>query len=180
MSATTVETVEVLCKRFGPGRLPGADNRDVGAGYAFATAALSAAAVFVVVTGFDQITKYGLAAFGPAHGGIYMFGVYAIPFVVPSAFLAGAFIWEQRAASARYWGVAAGIVATVLTYVIATPLTISGWYVITLLHPAWTMSGNLPRLVMLFGIFGFLTTFWVTLPLGAISGYVHERAIAES
>ncbi|MFC6756430.1 MULTISPECIES: hypothetical protein [Haloarcula] len=180
MSAATAETAEVLCKRFGPGRLPGADNRVVGAGYAFATAALSAATVFVVVTGFESITKHGLAAFGPAHGGIYMFGVYAIPFVVPSAFIAGAFTWAQRPASARYWGAVGGIVATVLTYIIATPLTISGWYVITLLHPEWTMSSNLPRLMMLLGIVGFLLTCWLTLPVGAISGYIHERAVVET
>ncbi|MBX0288155.1 hypothetical protein [Haloarcula salinisoli] len=177
MSATTAQTAEVLCKRFGPGRLPGADNRDIGAGYAFATAALSAATVFVVAAGFEPITKYGLGAFGPAHGGIYMFGVYAIPFVVPSAFLAGAFTWAQRPASARYWGVAGGIAATVLTYGIGAPLSVSGWYVITLLHPEWTMSGNLPRLTMLFGMFGFLTTFWITLPVGALSGHIHERAV---
>jgi len=173
----TVAIPERLCKRFGPGRLPGAENRDIGAGYAFATAALSAATAFILVTGYGPILQYGLEAFGPAHKGIYKFGAYALPFVVPSAFVAGALAWEFRLEGIPFEGAFAGIVATILTYVIATPLAISVYYWLSVLYPTVTMSRTPLDLIFFFGFFGFLFTFWLTLPLGAISGQIHEQAV---
>lgn len=173
----TVASAERLCKRFGPGRLPGAENRDIGAGYAFATAALSAATVFILLTGYKPILQYGLGAFGPAREGIYLFGAYALPFIVPSAFVAGGLAWEFRLEGIPFEGAFAGIVATILTYVIATPLAISVYYWLSLIYPSVTMSRTPLDLILFFGFFGFLFTFWLTLPLGAVSGYIHERAV---
>ena len=169
-----------LCKRFGPGRLPGAENRNIGAGYAFATAALSAATVFILVTGYRPILQYGLEAFGPGHEGIYLFGAYALPFVVPSAFVAGGLAWEFRLKGIPFEGAFAGIVATILTYAIATPLAISVYYWLSLVSPAVTMSRTPLDLIFFFAFFGFLFTFWLTLPLGAISGHIHERAVTDA
>ncbi|MDS0260831.1 hypothetical protein NDI56_15600 [Haloarcula sp. S1CR25-12] len=39
--------------------------------------------------------------------------------------------------------------------------------------------GTAVFVAVLFGGFGFAFTFWITLPVGALSGYVHERAVAE-
>ena len=59
MSTTAVETVGAFCKRYGPGRLPGANRPAVGAGYAVATAALAAAVAFIVVTGVRTLLVFG-------------------------------------------------------------------------------------------------------------------------
>jgi len=30
-----------------------------------------------------------------------------------------------------------------------------------------------------YGGFGFIYTFWLTLPIGAVSGWIHEQAVTE-
>jgi hypothetical protein len=52
------------CERFGPGRLPGADQRVLGAGYALAATALSSGVLLVVL-------RVLLAGFGVVAGYVY-------------------------------------------------------------------------------------------------------------
>ena len=40
-------------------------------------------------------------------------------------------------------------------------------------------AGASVELGLLVGIVGTLTTFWLTLPIGAVSGWIHERAVTE-
>jgi len=180
MSATPVKAVEVRCKRYGPGRLPGADNRSIGAGYAFATAALLATLSFVVLYSVNI-----LLAVGPERlwieGGLLYFSLLATPFVVPAAFAAGALSWRLVPRDLQYCGLITGLVATVLTYVCATTLVAAAIFGEMLLNPTAVFEPSAAVLApALFGAFGFVSTGWITLPVGALSGYVHERAVAEN
>jgi hypothetical protein len=182
MSATVVETAGVLCKRYGPGRLPGADNRSIGAGYAFATAALLASVAFVVPYAVIRLLEGGPSALlRSIEGGLPYFGLFAIPFVVPAAFVAGALTWRLLPETVPYYGPVSGLVATVLTYVGATALVAAVILVNSFLSPTTVFEPGTAFIVAgLFGGVGFAYTFWITLPAGALSGYVHERASGEN
>jgi uncharacterized membrane protein len=66
------------------------------------------------------------------------------------------------------------LLATVLTYVVATLLVVP-----LLIASSPTQPRASGELGLLVGIVGFLTTFWLTLPIGAVSGWIHERAVTE-
>ena len=119
MRTTAVKTVSAFCERYGPGRLPGASRPAIGAGYAVATAALAAAVVFIAVTGIRTLLVFGSL---PITGGLWYFGLLAIPLVVPAAFIGGAVAWRLLPESMSYRGPLAGLLATVLTYVVSTLL----------------------------------------------------------
>ena len=175
MSATpSTARIERLCKQYGPGRLPGSDRPAIGAGYAFATAALSVTLVFTVLTGLRTLVFDGPYALP---GSLAMFGLLAVPLVIPTAFAAGALAWRLVPGTWGYRGPIGGVVATLLTYVGATALvtaTIFGWM---LLSPTTTVDPERAvQLAALFGGVGFGFTFWLTLPAGALSGWVHEQA----
>jgi hypothetical protein len=169
MSTTAVETVGAFCNRYGPGRLPGASRPAVGAGYAVATAALAAAMAFVVLTGVETLLFDGPIT---VTGTLWYFGLLAIPLVVPAAFVGGAVAWRLLPESMSYRGPLAGMLATVLTYVGATLLLAP-----LLVASSPTQPLGSVGLGLLVGIVGFILTFWLTLPIGAVSGWIHERAV---
>lgn len=76
-----------------------------------------------------------------------------------------------------YRGPLAGLLATVLTYVVATLLTVAMLLVIFLLYVAPEPVGGSVVVGLLHDGFGFIYTFWLTLPIGAISGWIHKRAV---
>ncbi|MEA1930656.1 MAG: hypothetical protein U9O06_03800 [Euryarchaeota archaeon] len=49
MHSLPITRFAAVCKQYGPGRLPYADRREIGAGYAMATTAMVAAVTFVLV-----------------------------------------------------------------------------------------------------------------------------------
>ena len=176
MSTPSVETVGALCKRYGPGRLPGAANRTVGTGYALAAAALAAALAFLAVTGVPRLLFGGSVT---VTGGLVYFGLLAIPLVVPAAFVGGAAAERLLPATTPYRGPVVGLVATVLTYVVATALVLGLVFASTIPESTRSITvGSAVSVSLLFGAFGFFYTSWVTLPVGVVSGYVHERAVA--
>lgn len=171
-----MKTIGAFCERYGPGRLPGASRPAIGAGYAVATAALAAAVAFIAVTGIQTLLIEGSLKIT---GGLWYFGLLAMPLVVPAAFIVGAVAWRLLPKSMSYRGPIGGLLATVLTYVIATLLVVATLLVIFL-----TDSGPEPvrgSLVvgLAYGGFGFMYTFWLTLPIGAVSGWIHEQAASE-
>mgnify|MGYP000011034804 CR=1 FL=1 len=176
MSTISVERVGAFCKRYGPGRLPGADRPALGAGYAIATAALAAAVAFIVVTGIRTLLIFGSL---PITGGLWYFGLLAIPLVVPAAFVGGAVGWRLLPESMSYRGPPAGVLASVLTYVVATLLTVATLLVIFLLDGGPEPVRGFVVVGLLYGGFGFVYTFWLTLPIGAVSAWIHEQAVAE-
>mgnify|MGYP006287352869 FL=1 len=160
-----------LCHRYGPGRLPRADDRAIGAGYAGASAAVVAAILFGAV-----VTLAGTLGVGGARE-LAPFGLAAIPLIVPGAFLAGWVTWRYLPAETTYLGPIAGTVAVLLTYLIAVAL------LLPVLVVAFVMSEALSAAVLnslLLGAlilwFAFAATCWLTVPLGAASGFVYERA----
>lgn len=176
MSTTPVETVGAFCKRYGPGRLPGAHRPAVGTGYALATAALTAALAFLAVTGVPRLLFGGPVA---VTGGLVYFGLLAIPLVVPAAFVGGVAAERLLPTTTPYRGPVVGLVATLLTYVVATALIPLLMVASTIPEPnTFITVGNAVGVSLLFGAFGFVYTFWVTLPVGAVSGWVHDRAVA--
>ncbi|MFC7136151.1 hypothetical protein [Halobaculum litoreum] len=144
------------CAAHGPGRLPGADRPAVGAGYAFATAALVALAGCSVPFGVDV-------------------SLVATPFVVPAAFVAGAACFPPIVARDRGGPAVAGAAVVLVTYLLATLalLAVLGvWNV----WSAW--GGPAAPLVGagLVGGLGFALTLWIAVPVGAVAGSVHDRA----
>jgi hypothetical protein len=171
MNTISVERVSTFCKRYGLGRLPGASRPAIGAGYAIATAALAAAVAFVVVIGVETLLFGGPIA---VTGELTYVGLLAIPLVVPVAFVGGAVAWRLLPESMSYHGPLAGMLATVLTYVGATLLV-----VLLLIATSPSQPRGAVELGLLVGLVGFLTTFWLALPISAVSGWVHERAVTE-
>jgi hypothetical protein len=182
MSGVSAERLKLLYRRFGPGHLPGADGRAVGAGYAFAMAALLASVVFILLYAVTALLLGGPSALWfSVEGGLPYFGLLAVPFVVPAAFVAGALTWRLLPETVPYYGPVSGLVATVLTYVWAAALVTTVVLVDSFLSPTTVFEPVTALFVgVLFGGFGFLYTFWITLPVGAVIGYVHEWAVAEN
>jgi hypothetical protein len=174
MSTTAVKTIGAFCKRYGPGRLPGAGRPAVGAGYALATAALAAAVAFIVVSGIRTLLVFGSL---PITGGLWYFGLLAVPLVVPAAFVGGAVAWRLLPESVSYRGPLAGLLATVLAYVVATLLMVATLLIIFLLNSGPEPVRGSVVIGLLYGGFGFIYTFWLTLPISAFSGWIHERAV---
>ena len=170
-------TAARLCERYGPGRLPGAEARAVGAGYAMATAALSAATLFVLVTGGFALLAGGPGPQGSTSDFLVFYGLWAVPIVVPAAFLAGAIVWRTLPEKTPYYGPVAGLLATALTYVVATGLLAVLVIGVTpvLYGDPLDVTGYGPFAGFI-GAIGFIYTFWLTLPLGTVSGDIHDQA----
>lgn len=88
------------------------------------------------------------------------------------AVLGGAVAWRLLPESMSYRGPLAGMLATVLTYVGATLLLVP---LLVASSPAQPLSSV--GLGLLVGIVGFILTFWLTLPIGAVSGWIHEQTV---
>ena len=156
------------------GKLPFGDQRDIGAGYTMAAAAVLAITVAVpsarlldVIFGPHSIWAMGFV------------GVLGLPLVVPTAFVAGSITWRYLPSTLRRSGVGAGVVATVLTYVFATTIAAMG----VVIEFIWTDPTLTPTdLLFVFLYFWFSigtvalgVMAWITVPVGALSGAIYER-----
>ena len=177
MRGVSVNRVGRVYSRFGPGRLPGADRHDVGAGYACASAAFLATSVFVLLTLAVSVIS------GTAGGDAVGFGILALaayPLVVPVAFGLGWLTWRVLPVESPPAGAAAGFLVALLVYPVATVGVI-----VSMLRPytaGMPLEGQLVGAIgggVLFGVVAFFLTFWLTLPLGAAGGYVYEAVRAE-
>lgn len=170
-SSALEDRIGVACKRVGPGRLPGADRPDIGAGYAGASGALVAAVAFSAVV-------LGLAALGsPLNVGdpvLAVLAAYALPFVVPAAFVAGVVTWRALPERTPWFGAVAGVVGTLLAYLGAVALLAAFLFVAAL-----SQSGTEPAAAAVFaaviGYIAFLLTVWVMVPIGCLGGLIYER-----
>lgn len=164
--------LRAVCKRVGPGRLPYADHPDVGAGFAGASAAVAATLAFA--GGAVAVDRFGLV--GGLDGSVLaMIGLTALPLVVPAAFVAGVFSWRSLPDGLPIYGVTAGFLGTLFTYLGATALL-----AVVLVLAAWgSWSEAMPTDAFLFaigvGYVGFLLTAWITVPIGCLSGAIYER-----
>jgi hypothetical protein len=104
---------------------------------------------------------------------------------VPGGFLAGFVVW--RVSRLREWGgVPAGLAAMVLMYPVSAWLDIAvirsipfqpfvSGSPVSLIEYLQQLTSTLIWAIFL-GYSAFTTTFWLTLPLGALGGYIHEFA----
>ncbi|ARS88976.1 hypothetical protein [Natrarchaeobaculum aegyptiacum] len=166
------DRLRTACKRAGPGRLPYADRPDVGAGFAGASAAIAATLAFAF--GVVAVDELGLV--GGLDGTVLATtGLAALPLVAPAAFAAGVLTWRALPDGLPIYGVAAGFLGTVFTYLGATALL-----ALVLVLAAWgSWSEVMLTDAFLFavgiGYIGFLLTAWVTVPIGCLSGAIYER-----
>ena len=165
------------CTRYGPGRLPSAERPDIGAGYAAASAALAATALFAAAAIAGETV--GLLS---SNDGVvwFAFAGLALPAVLPTAFVVGVAVWRLLPAGTPFFGPVAGLLGTLGTYV-GSLLTVT---VILTASAALGLSGadSVSAAGFSFGAvaLGFMLTWWVTFPVGAASGAVYTAIVEES
>lgn len=98
--------------RYGPGRLPGADRRDIGGGYAFATAILGFAFVYIL----DLIGIVPWTADAPVVFETLISYFLLVAGLLGCGFLGGFLTWRYLPGHVPYFGVVAGFLASVLTH----------------------------------------------------------------
>ena len=172
MQSPSMRTVRVACKRYGPGRLPYANRHDIGAGYAAATAAFAATVLYATTTGV------GAALFTDgAWIANLLFPALALPFVVPAAFLVGVTGWRLLPSSSTTAGIVAGVLGVIATYLV-TLILVGALLTAT---AALSLSGAEPGNAALFSVgllsVAFYLTWWITVPVGCLSGMVYVNAI---
>ena len=179
MPSFPIALFAAVCKQYGPGRLPYADRRDIGAGYAMSTTAAVATVTFVFVMQLP-----GLPEILPTGDDAAYVGSIAFPIVVLSAFVAGVIAWRSATPELSWFGPVAGVTATGLAYLIGT-LVVGVVLVISsviqdpsrlrTLSTAGELVVGMGSFIPTVGIVAFLFTCWLTLPLGALGGAIYER-----
>ncbi|RQG89991.1 hypothetical protein EA462_08265 [Natrarchaeobius halalkaliphilus] len=168
-----IETLAIACKRYGPGRMPGAGRRDIGAGYAGSAAALAIAIGFAL--SMAVLPTLGLSS-DFAHPFWGLAALVSLPIVVPVAFVASVFVWRALPSDVPYFGVVAGFLATVVTYLASLAIV----FLIRLLWFWWTGAESVlvdvGGFVALIGLFATVLTVWLTIPVGCVSGAIYEYA----
>ena len=159
------------CERFGPGRLPKADDHAIGAGYAAATAAVVAVILFAVLA--TWISSIGLDAAPYAN---IVIAILALPFTIVAAFALGVIGWTASTPRSPSHGVLAGLFGAIATYVVLLPMV---GIPLTLLEVHAGQSA-LRTIAFSWGVIyvAFLETWWVTLPVGSICGYVYVSVVS--
>ena len=177
MRSLPADSLHCVCTRYGPGRLPGADRPDVGAGYAAASAALAASFLFAT-------TAIGGETVGvlSSNDGLvwFAFAGLAVPVVVPTALAAGIVVWQLLPSDIPFFGPVAGLLGTLGTYIgsliaLTLILTAAGALGVSSTDPvsAATISFGAVSL-------GFMITWWVAFPVGAVSGTVYTSVVEKS
>lgn len=168
-------TLHRLCHRYGPGRLPKAENRAIGAGYAAATAAFTVALCYAVSTTVIEVISTGVT---DPNLSLAEFALAAVPVVVPAAFATGVVGWKLYPPTTSRRAVVAGVAGTLMTY-------IAGFIILSI----YTVLGAVPSIPaadLLFAIqfsfvltvFGFMFTFWLAIPAGCISAIVYQNVVS--
>lgn len=170
MKSRHTQYLHRVCQRYGPGRLPGAERLDIGAGYAAATAALVAALLFAVVA----VVAETVGLLSSSDGFVWFaFAGIAVPVVVPVAFVVGLALWRFLPAELPFFGPVSGLLGTVGTYVgclfaVAFVLTGSAILGVTSADPVSAATFSVGVVLL-----GFMITWWVAFPVGIVSGTVY-------
>ncbi|WP_418286260.1 hypothetical protein [Halorubrum sp. DTA46] len=131
MRSLPPDSLHRACTRYGPGRLPGADRPDIGAGCAAASAAL--AATFLVAVAAIGGETVGLLSSNDGFAWFALAGI-AVPVVVPSALVVGVAVWRLLPSDVPFFGPVAGLLGTLGTY-------IGALIAVTLIQTAFTVLG---------------------------------------
>lgn len=174
LNSPSLHSLVTLCKRYGPSRLPLANRRDIGGGYAMTTAGALAAVAFLVLTTVPALYVGGSYAMDT----LFIYVVYIPPFVLAS-FPMGVLTWRFLPVETPLFGAVAGGLTALLSYLgggVGVAL-----YVITVesLKFGFLPIGEIASLAVV-GLYiagvALITSGLVVIPLGALSGYVHERS----
>jgi hypothetical protein len=101
----------------------------------------------------------------------------ALPLVVPTSFLSAVFVWRILPSDIPYFGACAGILTAAGTYLLALLVLFVLNVAVVVLNGQYA---QIPEVVAFIGPVGFValvSTFWLTLPVGAISGLIHEYVV---
>ena len=174
MRLPNISVIRTACKRYGPGRLPKAENHAVGAGYAGASAAVCAALAYAGVStvvgsiGLDAAAEYANIAVA----------ALALPFVVPAAFAVGFVGWKLVTPRSPVSGLACGFLGTIATYGV---VLLSFGIPVTVLE---TLSDASPLRAAAFswGVIYvvFVETWWAAVPVGSMSGSVYAAVVSRT
>ena len=171
-STALLTTLGTTCKRYGPGRLPRAGRRDIGAGYALASAATGTTLLFALIS-------WSLNAVGSPIGSDWEFfgtmALIALPVVVPTSFISAVVVWRVLPSDTPHFGASAGVLTTLGTYFLAL-LVLSALNVVE--GVIYGQYAEIPEGLAFIAVIGFValaSTFWLTFPIGAASGLIHER-----
>lgn len=169
------------CHRYGPGRLPYASRRDVGAGIAMAAAGLLAGVLWFGGAGLLVVT--GLAEGLP--GLLMAGGVYVVPLAIPAAFVVGTLLWRARppAADKPPSGAFLGAMTALASLVVGAcgpPIVLGGWHVLRGEMPVSEVLSYALMALPFSLLFTVLAVGWLVVPLGAVCGWYHERARGSS
>lgn len=174
MQSPNFHTLHAVCKRYGPGQFPKADRHDIGAGYA------AAAAAFVATILYGTIISTG-AVLGMGWDGAVnlLFATFALPFVVPAAFLVGVIGWRILLSYTSVSGLLAGGFGALATYLVTFVLV----GILLTVTAVLSLSGAKPVNAALLSVglvsVAFVLTWWVTIPIGCLAGYVYVNAVGE-
>ncbi|WP_080505807.1 hypothetical protein [Halomicrobium katesii] len=175
MQSSQIRTLHTVCKRYGPGRLPHAEKNDIGAGYAAAAAAVIATLLYGAVISAIEIFTAGIEG---AFGMVFFF--LALPFVVPAAFLVGVISWRLLPSYSTPIGIVGGGLGSIATYLVATVLF--GALLTAMSALSLTGADPISAITFSYGLLAtaFVLTWWVTIPIGCLAGYVHVNVVNTS
>lgn len=160
--------------RYGPGRLPGADRRDVGGGYAFA----SVMAVFSAVFLLNRAIGVGWGDPWPPVLETPVDYATVISLVGGSGFVAGFLVWRYLPEKLPYFDLTGGLAASVLTH-LTVVLVVDVIVVVGVTYTTW--PDMLTGIVVSYGGAVYVVTrdfidVAVALYLfGTAGGYLYER-----
>ena len=169
-------TLGTTCKQYGLGRLPRAERRDIGAGYALASATTVATLLFAFVA-------WSLYALGSPIGSDWEFlgtmALIALPLVIPASFISAIIVWRTLPSDIQYFGASAGVLSTFGTYLLALLTLFALNVVAVVLYGQYAQIFEVASFLIVVGFVALASTFWLTFPVGAISGIIHERVMFE-
>lgn len=178
MMAGLIEDLGTVYDQYGPGRLPGAGRRDLGPGYAFASAMI----VFYLVYVLNSSIGVGWSAPNPDFFENPVPALIAFFLVLACGFVAGYLTWRYLPAGIRFYGPVAGFTASFVTHFLV--LFLLGVFVVVQIGYYSTFEKI--AVIFVFPFEGFLVVTRdlldvavVLYVVGIAGGYVYERMRAE-
>lgn len=160
--------------RYGPGRLPGADRRDVGGGYAFATVMAAFSAVFLL----NQAVGVGWGDPWPSVLETPVHYATMLALLVGCGFVAGVLTWRYLAEQLTYFPRWSGLVASTLTHLFVV-LVFDVIVVVGVGYLTW--SERFVEIFVAYGIIlvGLTRELWIAAValylFGSAGGYLYEQ-----
>jgi len=171
-SALLLDRLGAVCKKFGPGRLPHADRRDIGAGYAGAATALGVVVLFAVLS----LALDAVSTLLDGEGAVYATAaLLSLLIVVPVAFLIGVVVARLVPMTVPFSGAILGILGTIGTYLVSFVVLFIYGLVAGVASGTGAVVTNAFYVMATYGSVGFVLTCWLTLPVGCVNGFVYER-----